>query len=111
MEIPCASRWSSSPALYEGWMYTFVPPDNRRNHPEIRLTRQYIINRLLTALDQTTTPAERDAYFEKVLQSSEVSREGNLDTNSVFKSSFLSRTREDVLTILSERFFNGLLHV
>ena len=59
-------------------MYTFVPPDNRRNHPEIRLTRQYIINRLLTALDQTTTPAERDAYFEKVLQSSEVSREGKL---------------------------------
>lgn len=78
MEIPCASHWSSSPALYEGWMYTFVPPDNRRNHPEIRLTRQYIINRLLTALDQTTTPAERDAYFEKVLQSSEVSREGKL---------------------------------
>jgi hypothetical protein len=45
-----------------------MPPDNRINHPEIRSTQQYIMNRLrkiiTAALDRTTTPAERDAYFE-----------------------------------------------
>jgi hypothetical protein len=33
---------------------------------------------IMAALDRTTTPAEWDAYFEKELQRSEVSREGKL---------------------------------
>lgn len=60
----------------------FLPPVTKKSPPEFKETREYLLNKfkriITSSFMNTTTAAQREAYFESELRARAVTREGQI---------------------------------